>query len=239
MASGSPVQDTGGGPGDVVLAAWKLPPIVAAIAVSIVGGFYLGGPGLGLAVGGLAAASIVVMAIRHPPVHPIVPPSAPDLRPHLLLVLAAPLEDPGAIGEIAVLAGSSAGAAEILVLASARHRFLDRWTSDVERGRRRAQQTLVLSLASLARAGLDASARVGDEDLVQAVADQLQSYPATTVILIADAPRHDAATHPAAAQLEARLQVPFLKIEQASRDPEPAVRSAGVVDRVPAGILSR
>ena len=33
------------------LAAWKLPLIVAAIAVVIVGGFYLGGPGLGMAAG--------------------------------------------------------------------------------------------------------------------------------------------------------------------------------------------
>jgi len=42
------------------LAAWKLPLIVAAIAVVIVGGFYLGGPGLGMAAGALAATSIVV-----------------------------------------------------------------------------------------------------------------------------------------------------------------------------------
>jgi hypothetical protein len=200
----------------MVLAAWKLPPIVAAIAVSIVGGFYLGGPGLGMAVGGLCAAAIVVMAIRHPPVHPIVPASAPDLRRRLLVVLGAPLEAPDAIDEIAAFAGSDnhAEEPEIVVLAAARHRFLDRWASDLGPGRRRAQRALVLSLASLAGAGLDASARVGDEDLVQAVDDQLRSYPATAVVLIAGP---DAAADSAASQLRARLRAPLLQIEQSSR----------------------
>lgn len=218
MASGGPVQDAGGGSGDVALAAWKLPPIVAAIAVSIVTGFYLGGPGLGLAVGGLAAASIVAMAVRHPPVRPIVPASAPDLRRRLLLVLEAPLEDPAAIEEIGVLAGpdDNGEPVEILALAAARHRFLDRWTSDVDGGRRRAQQALVISLASLAGAGLDASAKVGDEDLVQAVEDQLGSYPATAVVLLAAANHRDGAPRPAGAQLEARLQAPFVRIDQVS-----------------------
>ena len=63
------------------LAAWKLPLIVAAIAVSIVAGFYIGGPGLGMAVGALAASSIIVMAVRNPPWgHPIVPAVLLDLR---------------------------------------------------------------------------------------------------------------------------------------------------------------
>jgi hypothetical protein len=222
MAGSDLVQDAGGGSGEVVLAAWKLPPIVAAIAVSIVGGFYLGGPGLGLAVGGLAAASIVVMAVRHPPVHPIVPASPPDLRPRLLLVLEAPLEDPAAIEEIGALVRPDADRepAEILALASARHRFLDRWASDVEGGRRRAQKALVISLASLAGAGLDASAKVGDEDLVQAVEDQLGSYAATAVVLVTAACGGDRAARPARAQLAARLRVPFLQVEQADHGSE-------------------
>jgi hypothetical protein len=228
MASGDPVQDAGGGSGDLVIPAWKLPPIVAAIAVSIVTGFYLGGPGLGLAVGGLAAASIVVIAVRHPPLRPIVPTSAPDLRQRLLVVLAAPLEDPAAVGEIATLAGTSAdpSPAEILVLASAHHSFLDRWASDVERGRRQAQRSLVISLASLAGAGLDASARVGDENLVQAVEDELHSYSATAVVLITGPPGDDGTAPLFGAQLSARLRVPFLQLEQA-----PFARGASGVAR--------
>lgn len=50
-----------------MIATRKLPPLIAVIAVAIIGGFYLGGPGLGMAVGALAAGSIVVVAIRNPP----------------------------------------------------------------------------------------------------------------------------------------------------------------------------
>ena len=89
------------GPEQPALAAWKLPLIVAALAVTIVGCFYLGGPGLGLAVGALAAASIVVMAVRHPPLHPIVPAPLTDFRRHVLVVVSAPLEDSEAIDRIA------------------------------------------------------------------------------------------------------------------------------------------
>lgn len=92
--------------GDRGLAAWKPPLIIAAIAISIVGGLYLGGPGLGMAVGALDTAVIIVMAVRHPPLRPIVPAPAPaaDLREHLLVVVDEPLEDAAAIEEIAAAA---------------------------------------------------------------------------------------------------------------------------------------
>src|SRR5215218_10188559 len=138
-----------------VLAAWKLPLIVAALAVTIVGAFYLGGPGLGLAVGALAAASIVVMAVRHPPLHPIVPAPLTDLRRHVLVVVSAPLEDSDAIDRIAAAARIGDGEeaeAEVLVLSPAPIGFLDRWSSDFRRARHRAQRRLVVSVASLAKA---------------------------------------------------------------------------------------
>lgn len=191
-----------------ILAAWKLPLIVAAIAVSVVGGFYLGGPGLGMAVGAMAATSIVVMAIRHPPLHPIVPAAAVDSRDRLLVVLSDPLEDAVTIAQIANLACDGEGdrpMAEILVVVPARHRFLDRWTSDLGPAQDRAQRTLVVSLASLARAEVAARAAVGDEGLVQAVEDRLRSYPATAVILVSGPAQHDAP----ARELKSRLQAPF------------------------------
>ncbi|HET7121118.1 MAG TPA: hypothetical protein VFI17_07700 [Solirubrobacterales bacterium] len=169
--------------GDQGLAAWKLPVIVSAIAISIVGGFYLGGPGLGMAVGALAAATIVAMAVRNPPRRPIEPPAPGDGRDHLLVVVEEPLEDGAAIEEVA-----AAGAeAEVLVLAPVRNSFLDRWACETGPGRERAQRNLVLSLASLAAAGVAARACVGDEDLVQSVADRLQEYPATEVLLVSGA----------------------------------------------------
>lgn len=192
-----------------VLAAWKLPLIVAAIAVSIVGGFYLGGPGLGMAVGAMAAASIVVMAIRHPPLYPIVPAAAMDFRDHLLVVLSDPLEDAEAVEQIVAAARgdeSDRPAAEVLVVVPARHRFLDRWTSDLGPAHERAQRTLVVSLASLARAEIAATAGIGDEDLVQTVEDRLRSYPATAVILVSGPAERDAAV---ARELRSRLRTSF------------------------------
>jgi hypothetical protein len=192
------------------LAAWKLPLIVAALAVSIVGGFYLGGPGLGLAVGAAAAAAIVVMAVRHPPLHPIVPAPLTDFRRHVLVVVSAPLEDSAAIDRIARTARIGDGEeAEVLVLSPARSGFLDRWSSDFRRARQRAQRRLVVSLASLAKADVAATARVGDEDLIQAIDDTLRSFPATEVILVTGDPRSDPDGNAAVPELESRLRADF------------------------------
>lgn len=204
------------------LAAWKLPLIVAAIATAIVAGFYLGGPGLGMAVGALAATSIVVMAIRHPPPHPIVPARLEDCRRHLLVVVSDPLEDAEAIGQIARAArvdGADRAEAEVLVLTPARAGFLDRWASDFSRAHHRAQRNLVVSVASLAKAEVAAVARVGDEDLVQAVEDELRSFPATEVILVTRSPQRDAAGNAAAPELESRLRVDFHHLTLSSTDP--------------------
>jgi hypothetical protein len=194
------------------LAAWKLPLIVAALAVTIVGGFYLGGPGLGLAVGALAAAAIVVMAVRHPPLHPIVPAPLTDFRRHVLVVVSAPLEDSAAIDRIARAARIGDGEeeeAEVLVLSPARIGFLDRWSSDFRRASQRAQRRLVVSLASLAKADVAATARVGDENLIQAIDDTLRSFPATEVILVTGSPQSDAAGHAAVPELRSRLRADF------------------------------
>jgi len=195
--------------GDQGIAAWKLPLIVKGIAISNVGGFYLGGPGLGMAVGALAAAAIIVMAVRKPPLRPIVPAPAPDLREHLLVVVDQPLEDGAAIERIAAASQPSdpdEPKPEVLVLAPTRNRFLDRWASDTRPGRERAQRSLVLSLASLAQAGVAATARVGDEDVVQTVTDQLRDYPATEVFFVTDPGAETSAT---VEELRSRLHAPF------------------------------
>jgi len=194
--------------GDRGIAAWKLPLIVTGIAVSIVGGFYLGGPGLGMAAGALVAAAIIVEAVRKPPLRPIVPAPAPDLREHLLVVVEQPLEDGAAVERIAAASrrhDPGGTEPEVLVIAPARNRFLDRWASDTRPGRERAQRSLVLSLASLARAGVAARARIGDEDVVQTVTDQLREYPATEVFLVAD----PEAGQGAAEELRSRLHARF------------------------------
>jgi hypothetical protein len=196
---------------DQGIPAWKLPLIVMAIAVSIVGGFYLGGPGLGMAVGALAAGAIIVMAVRKPPLHPIVPVPARDAREHLLVVVDEPLEDGAVIEQIAAASTATdptGPEAEVRVVAPTHNRFLDRWASDVRPGHERAQRSLVLTLASLAQAGVAANARIGDEDIVQTVTDQLHEYPATEVFLVTGGRARDA-TSAAADELRSRLQAPL------------------------------
>jgi hypothetical protein len=166
------------------MTAWKLPLIVAALVVPIVAGFLLAGPALGVAVGALTVLVVLVIAARQRPRDPI--GALPDDgRRHLLLVVASPVDEPGAVRQITEEAGlGGRNDAEVLVLAPARIGFLDRWASDVEGARVRAQRNLVVTVAALAKDGIEAEARVGDEDFVQAVEDQLQSFPADEVVLV-------------------------------------------------------
>jgi hypothetical protein len=189
---------------------WKLPFLVLAIAVPIAVGFLVGGPGIGVAVGALVAVAIVYLAVRARPRGGI--GSAPPPGRRLLVVVATPVEEQGAIDAIAVRAegaGALPPAEQVLVLAPARIGFLDRWASDLEGARREAQENLVISVASLAKAGVEAEARVGDEDLVQAVEDQIGSYPATEVLLVTAGAEADPAAEEAAAELRSRLRVGF------------------------------
>ena len=100
-----------------------------------------------------------------------------------------------------------------MVLAPLRIGFLDRWASDLEPAREEAQKTLVISVASLARVGVVAEARVGDEDIVQAVEDQVGSYAATEVILVTGrATRRTRTRRGAAAELARRLRTGFRRL---------------------------
>lgn len=193
------------------MVAWKLPLIAAAIVLPVIAAFMLGGPGVGVAVGALAVATILAAAARQRPRGPIVPPLADDLRRHVLIVATCPLEGPAAVRRLAREArlGDPGDEAEVLVLAPARIRFLDRWASDLEPARQTAQRALVATVAALAKAGIAAEARVGDADVVQAVEDELQSFPATDVVLVSRADGEDDGDAAAAAELEPRLGVAF------------------------------
>jgi hypothetical protein len=190
---------------------WKLPLIVAAIMVPIVVAFYLGGGGVGLGVGAMTVFAIAYYAVRQKPRGPIVSAAAPgDEREHVLVVAASAVEEPADVTKIADAAhlGDSA-AADVLILAPARIGFLDRWASDVEGARQSAQRNLVATVAAFAKAGIEAEARVGDEDVVQAVEDQLQTFPATRVIL---AGGEDSASAEAAQELAERVEADFHRV---------------------------
>ena len=191
------------------MAPWKLPVIVAAIAVPIVAAFALGGGGVGVAVGALAAVALVVVAARQRPRGPIGSAPAEEGTRQVLLVVTCAVEEPGAVRKIAAAAGleGNGGEAGVLVLSPAKLGFLDRWASDVEGARQAAQQNLVATVAALAKAGIAAEARVGDEDVVQAVEDQLQSFTASEVVLVSG--EGEAYHSAAAAELESRLRAEF------------------------------
>jgi hypothetical protein len=200
---------------------WKLPLIVAAIALPVIAGFMLGGPGVGVAIGALAGVVLLLVAAHQRPGDPIVPPDAHDSRRHVLIVATCPVEDPAAVREIVREAriGEPEDDAEVLVLAPAHIRFLDRWASDLESARQAAQRTLVATVAALAKAGIGAEARVGDEDVVQAVEDALQSFPATDVVLVSSAASGDGDEDAAAAaELEPRLEAGFRHVVLSSLD---------------------
>ncbi len=189
------------------MAPWKLPLIAAAIVVPIAAGFAIAGPGLGVGIAALVAFGIVLIAVRQRPLGPLGSP-AEDGRRHVLLVTTCPVEEPAAVQRIAAAATLGGDAdADVLVLSPARIGFLDRWASDVEGARQVAQQNLVATVAALAKAGIAAEARVGDEDVVQAVEDQLQSFPASEVVLISTAGEEN--DEGAAAELESRLRAEF------------------------------
>jgi hypothetical protein len=197
------------------MAPWKLPLIVVAIALPIAGAFLVGGPGLGVAAGALAGVAILVIAARLRPRGPIVSAPARDQRRHVLLVITCPVEEPTAVRKIvaATLPRGAQDDAEVLVLAPARIGFLDRWASDVEGARQRAQENLVATVAALAKAGIAAEARVGDEDVVQAVEDQLQSFSATEVILVVgEDPGETPEGGAAATELGSRLEAEFRRV---------------------------
>jgi hypothetical protein len=192
------------------MAPWKLPLIVAAIAVPIVAGFFVGGGGVGLGLGAVAVLVIVLVAVAQRPRGPIASAPAEDDGRHVLIVAAAQVEDPSDVGRVIRELGleGSNGENDVRVLVPARIGFLDRWASDVESARQGAQRQLVATVAALAKAGVAADARVGDEDVVQAVEDQLQSYPATEVLLV-DTGTDGEDVNGAAEELRSRLEADF------------------------------
>jgi hypothetical protein len=196
------------------VAPWKLPLIVFAIAVPIVVGTLLGGPGVGVALAGLAGVALVYWAVQLRPRGGI--GEAPDAleRRRLLVVVGMAVEDEATTAAIAAEAGidGSRDLAEVMVLAPLRLGFFDRWASDLEPAREEAQKTLVISVASLARVGVVAEARVGDEDIVQAVEDQVGSYAASEVILVTARDAEDPDAARAATELARRLRTGFRRL---------------------------
>lgn len=174
--------------------------------------FAAGAPGLGISLLGLILVGGVILAFLAIPDDPIGTAPEAGSKRRLLLVTGFAIEDPAMIERLAgvIEAGADRPGDEVRLLTPARSDFLDRWATDYRAARKRAQRDLVISVASLTLAGVPAAARVGDEDLVQAVEDELAVYPATEVIL---ATRSRDLDLDAANALRRRLKPPFRHID--------------------------
>lgn len=191
--------------------SWHPPAILLALIVPAAVGFALGGPGLGISIVGLSLVALAVVAMLVIPRDPIGRTPHPEVARRLLVVTAFPIEDAASIQRVAdeVRLGFDENDAEVRLLTPATNTFLRRWATDLQRARNRAQRDLVVSVASLTLAGVDATARVGDEDLVQAVEDQLATFNATEVFLLTRSDPDSAA----AEQLRERLLPAFHHID--------------------------
>lgn len=175
----------------LVLRARTLPLVVIGLVIPSVAAFSIVGPQLGLAVGALSVGVLLFLAARASYDEAIEVAGSPDDRYRLLVVTGRPLDQPELAQRIAAVAsegervtGAPGGEAELLVLVPAHASRLDRWASDVGPARDQAQRSLALSLATLATAGLSARGRVGDADTVQAIEDQLHTFPARELVLV-------------------------------------------------------
>lgn len=174
----------------LVLRPWTLPLIVVALIAPGVAAFSLVGPQLGLAVGALTVAAVIAIAAKARYEEEIEVAPSPDARYRLLIVTTAPIDEPRLVERLAAIAAegdaldASGVEPELRVLAPVRPSRLERWATDVEGARDAARRALVVSLASLAAAGLDATGRVGDADPVQAIEDELHTFAAREVVLL-------------------------------------------------------
>jgi hypothetical protein len=196
------------------VASLKWPLLVLAIVAPIVVGTVFGGPGVGLALAALVGVALVYWAVQMRPRGGIGEPPEALVRRRLLVVVSRPVEDTETTAAIAAEAGidGSRDLAEVMVLAPVRVGFFDRWASDLEPAREEAQKTLVISVASLAKVGVVAEARVGDEDIVQAVEDQVGSFAATDVVLVTASDEEDPPAGHAAGELAGRLRTGFRRL---------------------------
>jgi hypothetical protein len=182
-----------------------IPLIIAVICASIVASMALAGlvgAGLGMAVGAVAATSLVVFASRSKPNLRVEVATSPD-GAHRVLVVASAEATTISAQRIAELAGSPKDVRVVVPVPS--HR-LDRWLSAEDDARREAQARLARSAGALVAAGLPVSGSVGDPDPAQALEDELHDFAADEVILLI------ANGKDPLAKIEGRLGLPLRRV---------------------------
>lgn len=183
-----------------------MPLLVGAIVIAVVGGFALGGPSLGVGLGGLVLVALVVVAFRSRPREPIA--GSPTGEANVLALALAPIDDPATANRVATLAEADPDS-DLLVLAPARGSTVRRWLSDEGPARLDAQRNLTISLATLATAGCEAEGRVADDDPILAVEDSVALYGASRIIFVVPAGGFEEEV----AEISDRLDRPVHRVE--------------------------
>jgi len=183
-----------------------IPLLIAAIAVPVAAAMALSGTqlgaGLGMAVGALAATSLIVFAARSKPMRRVEVAESADTG-HRVLVVAVTEATAGSAERIAELAGSPSDVRVVVPVASQR---LDRWLSAEDEARHEAEARLARAAGTLVAAGLPVSGSVGDPDPAQALEDELRDFPADEVILLTDEDEDPLG------KVEARLGLPLRRV---------------------------
>jgi nucleotide-binding universal stress UspA family protein len=185
---------------------FAIPLIITAICVPVAAAMALSGTelgaGLGMAVGALAATSLIVFAARAKPENRLEVADSADAGHRVLVVaIAEPTAD--AAQRVAELVGSAEDVRLLVPVAS--HR-LDHWLSAEDEARRQAEALLARSAGALVAAGLPVSGSVGDPDPAQALEDELRDFAADEVVLLT------ANGKDPLAKIESRLGIPLRRV---------------------------
>jgi hypothetical protein len=185
---------------------FAIPLIIAVICTAVAAAMALSGTelgaGLGMAVGALAATSLIVFAVRAKPAGRLEVAPSEDAG-HRVLVLAVAEATPAAAERIADITGSPSDVRLLVPVPS--HR-LDRWLSAEDDARHEAEARLARSAGVLVAAGLPVSGSVGDADAAQALEDELRGYPADEVVLLSDGDEDPLG------KVESRLGLPLRRV---------------------------
>lgn len=184
---------------------FAIPLIIAVICGAIVASMATAGTfgaGLGMAMGALAATSLIVFAARARPDQRLEVAQSRDAGHRVLVVAVAEATEVSA-ERIADLAGQTADVRLVVPVPS--HR-LDRWLSAEDDARHEAEARLARSAGALVAAGLPVSGSVGDADPAQALEDELRDFAADEVVLLTGNGKDPLA------KVEGRLGIPLRRV---------------------------
>lgn len=198
--------------GTVHLRAAAIPLVIAALAVPVIAAMLVGvltsaGIGIGLAVGAILVAALVTAAVKAGPDGPIEVAPGRDAERRVLVLVSAEVA-PEVAERVAAIARA---ADDVRVVVPVRGRQIDRWLSATDDARDAAQDALARAAGALVAAGLPVSGALGDGDTGQALEDELRSFAADAIVVIADPAEAD----PVPPALLDRLGVPLERVPAA------------------------